>query len=43
MVKNLITGINGFVASHLADYLLEQGEEVYGTARWTEDSSNIKH
>jgi len=43
MVKNLITGINGFVASHLADYLLEKGEEVYGTARWTEDSSNIYH
>jgi GDP-mannose 4,6-dehydratase len=41
--KSLITGINGFVASHLADYLLEQGEEVYGTARWTEDNSNIKH
>lgn len=43
MTKNLITGIGGFVASHLADYLLEQGEEVYGTYRWTEDLSNIKH
>lgn len=43
MVKSLITGICGFVASHLADLLLEQGEDVYGTMRWTEDSSNIEH
>src|SRR3990167_8147748 len=43
MVKNLITGIGGFVASHLADFLLEKGEEVYGTYRWTEDLSRIKH
>lgn len=43
MVKSLITGIGGFVASHLADYLLEKGEEVYGTYRWTEDLSNIEH
>ncbi|MBI2632396.1 GDP-mannose 4,6-dehydratase [Candidatus Pacearchaeota archaeon] len=43
MVKNLITGIGGFVASHLADHLLEKGEEVYGTYRWTEDLSRIKH
>lgn len=43
MVKNLITGIAGFVASHMADYLLGKGEEVYGTYRWTEDLSNIRH
>ena len=43
MTKNIITGIGGFVASHLADYLLEKGEEVYGTFRWTEDLSNIEH
>jgi len=45
MAKNtisLITGIGGFVASHLARYLLEQGEEVYGTYRWNEDLSRIK-
>lgn len=40
---NLITGIGGFVASHMADLLLDKGEEVYGTARWTEDMSNIQH
>ncbi len=43
MMKNLITGIGGFVASHLADFLLEKGEEVFGTYRWTEDLSRIKH
>lgn len=42
MVKSMITGIGGFVASHLADYLLEKGEEVYGTYRWTEDISRIE-
>lgn len=43
MTVNLITGIGGFVASHLADYLLEQNEHVFGTARWTEDLSSINH
>jgi GDP-mannose 4,6-dehydratase len=43
MVRNLITGIGGFVASHLADYLIERGEEVIGTCRWTEDLTRIEH
>ena len=43
MVTNLITGIGGFVASHLAELLLEKGEKVVGTYRWTEDLSRIKH
>ena len=43
MVTNLITGIGGFVASHLADYLLEKQEKVVGTYRWTEDMQRIKH
>lgn len=43
MTRNLITGIGGFVASHLADLLLSKKEAVYGTARWTEDMSNIQH
>ena len=29
----LITGITGFVGSHMAEYLLEQGVEVYGIKR----------
>lgn len=43
MTKSLITGVAGFVASHLADYLLEQGEQVIGTYRWIEDLSRIDH
>ena len=43
MTKNLITGIGGFVASHLAELLLSKGEEVIGTYRWTEDLSRIEH
>lgn len=43
MIKSLITGIGGFVASHLADYLVEKGEEVIGTYRWIEDLSRIEH
>jgi len=42
-MKILITGINGMVASHLADLLLEKGHEVVGTMRWQEDMSNIQH
>jgi GDP-4-dehydro-6-deoxy-D-mannose reductase len=30
----LITGITGFVGSHLADYVLGLGHEVIGTKRW---------
>jgi len=43
MVKNLITGIGGFVASHLADLLVEKKEEIIGSCRWTEDLSKINH
>lgn len=42
MVKNLITGIGGFVAGCLAEFLLEKNEEVIGTYRWTEDLTRIK-
>ena len=43
MTKNLITGVGGFVASHLADLILEKNEELYGTYRWTEDLSRLNH
>jgi GDP-mannose 4,6-dehydratase len=42
MIKNLITG-PGFVASHLADLLLEKGEEVYITYRWTDNCDSFNH
>lgn len=42
MIKNLITG-PGFVASHLADLLIEKEEDVYVTYRWTDDISSFNH
>jgi len=45
MRKVLITGITGFVGSHLADYLLDLEEEIdiYGLSRWRSPRDNIKH
>jgi len=42
-MKVLITGITGFGGSHLAEYALAQGAEVYGTVRWRSDRANIAH
>lgn len=43
-MKILITGITGFVGSHLADYLLERKDcDVYGILRWRSDTTNILH
>jgi len=42
-VKALITGITGFKGSHLADLLLREGVEVYGTVRWRARMDNIAH
>lgn len=42
MTKCLITGITGFVGSHLADYLLENTDwEIYGLCRWRSPLDNI--
>lgn len=43
MRKSLITGITGFVGSHLAELLLDHGDEVYGTFRWRSPRDNIRH
>jgi len=42
-MKALITGITGFVGSHLAEYLLSKGYNVYGTKRWRSRMENIEH
>jgi len=45
MKKALITGITGMDGSHLADFLLEKGYEVYGIERRcsTKNRINTKH
>lgn len=42
-MKVLITGITGFIGSHLAEYLLGEGQEVYGIVRWRSKTENIDH
>jgi len=42
-VRILITGITGFVGSHLAEYALARGAEVWGSCRWRSKTENIDH
>ena len=42
-MRVLITGITGFVGSHLAEFALAQGAKVYGTCRWRSNRENIAH
>ena len=44
-MKILITGITGFVGSHLAEYVLKEhpSVEVFGTRRWRSPLDNIEH
>ncbi len=42
-VRILITGITGFVGSHLAEFALAQGAEVIGSLRWRSKTEHIEH
>lgn len=44
-MRVLITGITGFVGSHLADFILENHGpvEIHGTKRWRSPKDNIRH
>ena len=44
-MRALITGITGFVGSHMADYLLKNVPDVkiFATRRWRSKEDNIKH
>ena len=42
-MRILITGITGFVGSHLAEFALARGAEVWGSCRWRSKTENIDH
>ena len=42
-MRVLITGITGFVGSHLAEWALAQGADVVGSIRWRSNTEHIEH
>src|SRR6266511_301312 len=42
-MRVLITGITGFVGSHMAEYALARGAQVFGSNRWRSKTENIEH
>ena len=42
-MRLLVTGITGFVGSHMAEYALAHGAEVFGSSRWRSRTENIEH
>ncbi len=42
-MRVLITGITGFVGSHMAEYALAKGAQVFGSTRWRSKTENIEH
>jgi GDP-4-dehydro-6-deoxy-D-mannose reductase len=43
-LKVLITGVTGFVGSHLSEFCLGRPDvEVFGTYRWRSRMENIEH
>ena len=42
-MRLLITGITGFVGSHLAEYALARGAEIFGSSRWRSRTENVDH
>src|SRR5215475_9572797 len=42
-MRILITGITGFVGSHMAEYALSKGAKVFGSNRWRSKTENVDH
>jgi GDP-4-dehydro-6-deoxy-D-mannose reductase len=42
-MRVLVTGITGFVGSHMAEHALAQGARVFGSSRWRSQTENIEH
>ncbi len=43
LIKAIVTGVGGFIGSHMVDFLLEKGYEVIGTTRPNGRRWNISH
>jgi len=44
MRRVLVTGVTGFVGSHLVDYMLTRGDcQIFGIHRWRSRTENIEH
>ena len=41
-MRVLITGVTGFVGSHMAEFVLAQGAEVFGACRWRSNRENLE-
>jgi GDP-4-dehydro-6-deoxy-D-mannose reductase len=43
-MRCLVTGVAGFVGSHMVEFLMKQkGVEIFGVDRWYTDKDNLKH
>ncbi|HEV8584476.1 MAG TPA: GDP-mannose 4,6-dehydratase [Methylomirabilota bacterium] len=42
-MRILVTGITGFVGSHLAEFALDRGADVVGALRWRSNTEHIDH
>lgn len=42
-MRVLVTGSTGFVGSHLCEYALKQGADVWGVRRWRSSMENVEH
>jgi GDP-4-dehydro-6-deoxy-D-mannose reductase len=42
-MRVLITGVSGFVGSHLAELALDRGAEVFGSVRWRSNTEHLEH
>jgi len=42
-MRVLITGITGFVGSHMAEFALAQGAQVFGSNLWRSTTENVDH
>ena len=40
-MRVLITGVTGFVGSHMVEFALAHGAEIFGACRWRSNTENI--